>query len=170
FAQAQQAGIIMEVSRGAAGGGGKLEDCRNACMKVFDYVTPETAPQLCATAELMYFETYFYQLNYTKAVELGLAFLEKYPDQTRENSMAIQFLGLALNATGEYEEAIAILETTFEKDFSAKGSSFGTDGKPWDMKERAAVWIKHLAGKKNDTALLDRMAAKYPEYFSSDNE
>jgi tetratricopeptide (TPR) repeat protein len=170
FSQVQQAGIIMEVSRGALGGGGKLEDCRNACMKIFEYVTPETAPQTCATAELMYLETYFYQLNYSKAIELGLAFLEKYPDQTRETSMAIQFIGLALNATGEYEEAIAILEKTFEKDFSAKGTAFGTDGKAWDMKKRAAVWIKHLAGKKNDTVLLDRLTAEYPEYFSSDNE
>jgi hypothetical protein len=84
--------------------------------------------------------------------------------------MAIQFIGLALNATGEYEEAIAILEKTFEKDFSEKGTSFGTDGKPWNMKKRAAVWIKHLAEKKNDTALLDRLSVEYPEYFSSDNE
>ncbi|MBN1900003.1 hypothetical protein JW926_01605, partial [Candidatus Sumerlaeota bacterium] len=164
-AQAQQAGIVMEVARGAAGGGGTLEDCRNACMKVFDYVTPETAPQSCSTAELMYLETYYYQGDYNKSIELGLSFLEKYPDQTRENSMAIQFIGLALNATGEYEDAIAILEKTFEKDFSEKGTSFGTDGKPWDMKKRAAVWIKHLAGLKNDQNLIDSMKIKYPEYF-----
>jgi tetratricopeptide (TPR) repeat protein len=169
-AQVQQDGIVMKVSRGAAGGGGNLEDCRNACMKIFEYVTPETAPQSCATAELMYLETYFYQLDYNKSIELGLLFLEKYFDQTRETSMAIQFIGLALNATGEYDEAIAILERTFEKDFSGKETSFGADGKPWDMKKRAAVWIKRLAGKKNDTPLLDRLSVEDPEYFSSDYE
>jgi len=79
--------------------------------------------------------------------------------------MAIQFIGLALNATGEYEQAISILEKTFEKDFSSKGTTFGTDGKPWDMKKRAAVWIKHLAGSRNDTKLIDTMKIKYPEYF-----
>ena len=164
-AQVQQAGIVMEVARGALGGGGTLEDCRKACMKVFDYVTTETAPQSCATAELMYLETYYYQGDYNKSIELGISFLEKYPDQTRETSMAIQFIGLALNATGKYEEAIAILEKTFAKDFSSKGMSFGTDGKPWDMKKRAAVWIKHLAGLKDDRNLIDSMKIKYPEYF-----
>ena len=79
--------------------------------------------------------------------------------------MAIQFVGLALNATDKYTEAVAILEKTFEKDFSSKDSAFGFNGKPWDMKKRAAIWIQHIARKRNDDNLIDNMKIKYPEYF-----
>ena len=166
-AQVQQAGIIMEVARGAAGGGGTLEDCRKACQKVFEYVTPEQAPQTCATAELMFFETYYYANDYVKTIELGLQFLDKYSNQTRESSMAILFIGMALDNAGNYDQAVQMLLKVFEKDFSKKGTAFGANGKPWDMKQKAAEWIKYLAQKHKDPDLILRLTEQYPEYFSA---
>jgi tetratricopeptide (TPR) repeat protein len=167
IAQVQQAGIIMEVARGSESDRGTLEDCRNACQKVFEYVTSEKAPQTCATAELMFFETYYYANDYTKTIELGLQFLEKYSKQTRETSMAILFIGMALDNTGNYDQAVQTLLKVFEKDFSKKGTAFGADGKPWDMKQKAADWIKYLARKHKDPELITRLADQYPEYFAS---
>lgn len=163
----QQAGIIMEIARTKAedGGGGTLEDCREACLKVLDFVSPSEAPRTCATAELMFFETYYYGGDYEKTINLGLDFLYKYADQTRESSMAIQFVGLALNKVDDYEGAVDILMTTFDKDFSERDSSFGTDGKPWDMKQKAANWITYIAKKRKDYDRINQLAIDYPEYF-----
>lgn len=166
-AQVQQAGIIMEVARGAIGGGGTLEDCRKACQKVFEYVAPEQAPQTCATAELMFFETYYYANDYVKTIELGLQFLDKYNNQTRESSMAILFIGMALDNVGNYDQAVQMLLKVFEKDFSKKGTAFGSNGKPWDMKIKAADWIKYLSRKHKDADLIQQLAEQYPEYFAS---
>ncbi|MBN1902685.1 hypothetical protein JW926_15270 [Candidatus Sumerlaeota bacterium] len=169
LAQVQQSGIVMEIARGAEGGAGTLEDCRNSCLKVLDYVSPREAPQTCATAELMILETWYYEQNFTKAIELGVQFLEKYPEQTREYSMATMFIGMALDNTGNYAEAVPMLEKVFSLDFSQKGSAFGQNGTPWDMKQKAAEWIQELARKNKDRALLQNMSVKYPDYFTSNN-
>lgn len=167
FAQVQQAGIIMEVARGAEEGGGTLEDCRNACMKVLAYTTPEEAKQTCATAELMYFETFYYEGKYEEAVELGWDFIAKYADQTREVSMALHFLGIAIDKIGNYQEALEVLKRTFDMDFSQKGTAFGQNGVPFDMKAKAAEWIKYLSYKNNDDTIIEEMKQLYPEYFSN---
>ena len=166
FAQVQQAGIVMEVARGAAGGGGTLEDCRKSCLKVLEYVKPADFPSACATAELMYFETWFFDENWDKTVELGLAFLQKYPSQTRETAMCIHFLGIALEKTGNYKTAIEILQNTFEKDFTPKGTTFAVDGKSLDMKQLSANWIIFIARKYNDKETINRLADLYPAYFT----
>jgi tetratricopeptide (TPR) repeat protein len=167
FAQAQQAGIIMEVARGAEEGGGALEDCRNACMKVLAYTTPEEAKQTCATAELMYFETFYYEGKYEEAVDLGWDFISKYADQTREVSMALHFLGISIDKVGNYQEALEVLKRTFDMDFSQKGTAFGQNGVPFDMKAKAAEWIKYLSYKNNDDTIIEEMKQLYPEYFTN---
>jgi len=166
FAQVQQAGIVMEVARGAAGGGGTLEDCRRSCLKVLEYTSPANFPSACATAELMYFETWFFEENWDKTVEFGLQFLQKYPNQTRETGMCIHFLGIALEKTGNYKTAIEILQNTFEKDFTPKGTTFAVDGKSLDMKQLAANWIIFIARKHNDKETINRLADLYPDYFN----
>jgi len=167
FAQVQQAGIIMEVARGAEGGAGTLEDCRKACMKVLTYTTPEEAKQTCATAELMYFETFYYEGKYNEAVDLGWDFIAKYADQTREVSMALHFLGISIDKVGNYQEALDVLKRTFDMDFSSKGTAFGQNGVPFDMKAKASEWIKYLSYKNNDATIIEEMKKLYPEYFNN---
>ncbi len=93
-----------------------LDKTREECLKVFDY---EGDRQSKSVAELMYFETYLFEEELDKCIELGKKFLSNYPDQKREYYTALYTIGLAyfqIGTSEAYENGIEYFDKVIGSD------------------------------------------------------
>lgn len=142
------AGLLMELARHE--GIGSLAECRRECQKMLE-VTDEQYRQERATAELMFLETFYYEGRNEIAASLADSFVMKYPDRPRELSMALLFQACAHKGLGNYEQSKAallkVLTTEWPED---PGESWGSSGHRWDMKRKAADFLKKYATQFED--------------------
>jgi hypothetical protein len=132
----EQIGIMFEM---AQSGIGTLEEVRTACGQFLESTAPEFR-NYRATVELMSLETYFFDGDYQKLIDLGKQFIAKYPDIKREYGAARQWIAIGFAYLDDYENAIGwflrVLDTNFDpqKDYF-RGQNFH------DFTSR---WLKYI--------------------------
>jgi len=145
------AGLLMELARHH--GIGDLSECRRECQKALEIADEEDPDfrQLRATAELMFMETFYYEGRNEVAAGLADSFVLKYPDRSRELPMALLFQACAYKKLGNYEKAKAALLQVLKTEWSKElQESWGSGGQRWDMKWKAAGFLRDFATQFND--------------------
>lgn len=153
IAQVECAGILMEMARSEKG---SLEDCRRECQKVLT-MAPERFIKQCATAELMYFESYYFENDYDKCIILGEKFLQKYrsyPECKREISAALCFTAQSYARNIKYEETIRLLLELVNMKLTPQDEFYHVDLHKWAI--NWLVWTYKAMGDKENADYWDQ--------------
>jgi tetratricopeptide (TPR) repeat protein len=134
----EQIAIIFEMARS---GIGQLEEVRRAADE-FLASTPIEFRDYRATAELMSLETYFYDANYEKLIDLATQYIEKYPDIKREHAMALIWIGVGYAYLGDYESAVPWFEGVLQMDLDPNKDNF----RALDFERFSSMWLTYLYG------------------------
>jgi hypothetical protein len=125
------------------------DEVRRNCCKIFETV-PATYKRAHAVADLIYCETYMYEVDYEKGIQAFQGFESRHPGRIREIAMANQLQGFLYGKTNNWGKSIEFYEKNFSLDFSDPKEMFSFRGEPWNLKERACKWLQVFAEKFQD--------------------
>ena len=161
IARVECAGLLMEMARRAKG---SLEDCRRECQKVLT-MTPERFRKQRATAAVMYLETYYYEQNYERCVQLAEEFFKSYPDCKREYSIALCTAAQAYGRMKKYDESIRLLLELVNLKVGPEDKFYHYDLQKW-----AIGWLVWNYESKGDMEQANYWRQRMPKTWKNKEE
>lgn len=156
-ARMQRAGLAVElVGRGKC----RWEEARALCASVL--ALPAASRGVRATAALMHLETYYHENRLQEALKETIAFLEFYPDCTREYRVAQVWHGIILAQCSNLDEARLVLEQAAATPIDEQDTFAGLA-----PRARAALWLAWVADLQGNLSLRDHwvqfLEMEYPQ-------
>jgi TolA-binding protein len=158
------AGLYMELARN---GVVTLEDCRKECHRVLDLSAP-SEKGLRAVAELMNLETYFYESNFNRCIQLASSFEQKYPDQWRELGTVLFWKGVALRSLGKRNESHDVFKK-IRLTIPDNAEMFPTINFKAEALYDLALWYNEQGDELNENNTYQELVKKYPDSNTAKN-
>ncbi len=143
----EMAACLLEMARMPdAAWKASFEDVRRECQRILEEV-PADYDRARATADLIYCETYLYEVppRYAESLKAFEGFDERHPGRIREISMANNMRAECNAELKNWPAAKQWWERTLAMDLSDPSECFYWKGERWNLKENAAKWLCHYA-------------------------
>lgn len=145
-----------------------FDEVRRACKIIMNTVPPEYK-RAHAVADLMYCESFLYEGNKEKALELFLGFEERHPERPRETLMAYMMTGYIYGHQGDWNKCRTFYEKVIYTANNDPKEYFSWKGEPLNLRLRAVKWLQSFANQFNDKNTFEQYKAmRNSELFTQD--